>query len=211
MEAQEYPLTSERFIISIASKTIGFSKVSGMKLKSEEIQVKNEGGSDAPLLLFDQRKALNTLTLEKGVLWNEKKKDGCKDLISLAKSSLSDLIIMIYGKDRTVKRAYCADYAFVKEITLSDLNAVSPSTLIESMTIAYDLLRPLEDKKMTNMTQIPAPFSETSSTKQSASNSELSNAIEKNQKIQEKQQNQKNVAKQQKEQERKRKESRVEF
>lgn len=35
METQEYPLTSERFVVSIASNMIGFSKVSGIKLKSQ--------------------------------------------------------------------------------------------------------------------------------------------------------------------------------
>ena len=48
---------------------------------------------------------------------------------------------MVYGKDRNVKRAYCADYALVKEITLSDLNAASPNTLIESMIIVCKVMK----------------------------------------------------------------------
>ena len=215
METQEYPLTSERFVVSIASNIIGFSKVSGIKLKSQEIQVKNEGGSDIPLFLPEQRKKLNTLTLEKGVLWSEKKKDGQKDLISLAGKSLWDLIIMVYGKDRNVKRAYCA---LVKEITLSDLNAASPNTLIESMIIAYDLLRPLDNKKMEGMCPIPTADMNFSSTmvsqgnnkkEQIALDSELSDAIGKNEQIHKKQSEQRAVK--QSEQERKQKEDRVEF
>ncbi len=220
METQEYPLTSERFVVSIASNMIGFSKVSGIKLKSQEIQVKNEGGSDIPLFLPEQRKNLNTLTLEKGVLWSEKKKDGQKDLISLAGKSLWDLIIMVYGKDRNVKRAYCADYALVKEITLSDLNAASPNTLIESMIIVYDLLRPLDNKKMEGMSPIPTADMDFSSTmvsqgnnkkEQIALDSELSDAIGKNEQIHKKQSEQRAVKQKQSEQKRKQKEDRVEF
>lgn len=220
METQEYPLTSERFVISIASNMIGFSKVSGIKLKSHEIQVRNEGGSDIPLFLPEQRKNLNTLTLEKGVLWSEKKKDGQKDLISLGGKSLYDLIIMVYGKDRNVKRAYCADYALVKEISLSDLNAASPNTLIESMIIAYDLLRPLDNKKMEGMSPIPATDMNFSSSviaqgnnkkEQTALNSELSNAIGKNEQIYKKQDEQRATKQQQIEKERRQKEDRVEF
>lgn len=151
MDIEDYPLTSGQFAVSIASKIIGFAKISGMKLKSEEIQIKNEGGSDIPIFVPDQRKNMNTLTLEKGVIWNSKTKDGKSDLISLAGTALWDLILIIYGRDRTVKRAYCANYAVVKEISLSDLNASSPETLIESMIVGYDILKPLDSKKMSEL------------------------------------------------------------
>lgn len=149
---REYALQTGRYVVSIASSVMGFAKVSGMKLFADSFSAVNEGGCDAPYFVQGPRKEMNTLTFEKGVLIDGRSKKANGDLTKLAANGgLTNLIIMIMGGDGRIRKAYCAGYAVVREITLSDLDAQNMSPLIQTMTLGYDLLAPVEEKKFSEL------------------------------------------------------------
>lgn len=154
LKGRDEVLLTGKYVVSIASSVLGFSKISGMKLHADSYSAVNEGGYDAPYFVRGPRKEMNTLTFEKGVIWDGKKDKVRQTLPALVKkAAVSDLLIMILGGDGRVQTAYSADYAVIKELSLSDLDAQSVSALIQTMTVGYDVLAPVEEKKLSELEQ----------------------------------------------------------
>jgi phage tail-like protein len=131
-----YPLNNNNYVVVFGKYTMGFSKISGIALKSSEYSAINEGGRDTPYILPEQTKKINTITFEKGL--------GTSNLMSIV-NKINLLTIIIRGSDQSIKAVYYTDRAFVENINLSDLNANASEVLIQTMTVSYNTLKKVDN------------------------------------------------------------------
>ena len=127
-----YPTPSSRYLVITNNSILGFSRISGLSLKSSNVLVLNEGGTDRPYLVSQPQKDYNTMTLEKGF--------GTYELMR-AMAKMKFLMIIIRDYNGSLKGAYYFKDAVIKDIKLSDLEAKSSEVLIQTMTIAYHSLK----------------------------------------------------------------------
>lgn len=134
----EYPVMSSRYLVLTNSSILGFSKVSGLTLKSTNILALNEGGTERPYLVRQQQGEHKILMLEKGFGTYE---------VMTAMRNMRYLMILIRDAKGAMQGAYYLDDAVIKDVTLSDLEAKSSNVLIQTMTIAYHSMK-RQDKLM---------------------------------------------------------------
>ena len=127
-----YPTPSSRYLVITNNSILGFSRISGLSLKSSNVLVLNEGGTDRPYLVSQPQKEYNIMTLEKGF--------GTYELMR-AMAKMKFLMIIIRDHNGSLKGAYYFKDAVIKDIKLSDLEAKSSEVLIQTMTIAYHSLK----------------------------------------------------------------------
>lgn len=133
-----YPVTASRYLVITNTSILGFSRITGLMLRSSDILAINEGGTERPYLVRQTQSSYNTLTLEKGFGTYE---------VMRAMAKMNYLLIIIRDHSGYMKGAYYLDDAIIKDVSLSELDAKSSNVLIQSMTIAYHSLK-RQDKLM---------------------------------------------------------------
>ena len=197
----EYPFTTNHYVVSFGSIVIGFSKISGISLKTTEYTTMNEGGNDTPYILLDQNKNFNTITFEKG-FGTGFQGSNATDMLELIKEvKIRDMLLVIYDSNKERKKAYYTNTAYVKDIVLSDLNAMGQEVLIQSMTIVYDVFKESKDSSNgSGQKNVSAPssvgtnssqkvFSNNVGLQKTKENTEITKANEQNSSINQKEKN----------------------
>ncbi len=125
-----YPFPGYNFCLYIDALKIGFRSVSGLTLKKDAYTAFHEGGTNFGLsILREEKKEPCRMTLSKGVgSYNPAK----------SMSKITVLILMVMDEYHKPVHAYYFSNAYVEQVTVSDLDAESSQTMIDSITIIYD-------------------------------------------------------------------------
>lgn len=130
----EYPIQGTKYIVILGLSILSFSKISGITLYSANIRGLNEGGMNEPYLVEEPNNTPSVMKLEKGY--------GTVDVLQIIDKA-KVMLLLIKGQDNKIKGAYYTSRMMIKEVTLSDLDAGKSGILIQTMTISYTNLKPV--------------------------------------------------------------------
>lgn len=129
------PQTNHRFMLSVGSMSMSFSKISGIE-NSLEIETSKEGNNmNGNNFLVSPKSKLSVLTLEHGV---HRSSNALKKL-TLGTEIKDGNIIVLDGRLPT--QMYSFDSGIVSSFKIMDLNAMEKKVLIRSLQITHTGLR----------------------------------------------------------------------
>lgn len=133
---KEVQRRSYNFIVYFGKKQVGFEKLSGLT-EEGDFEIIREGGCNRKAYaLLNGYSREKVLTLERGVLEGEKE-------LSLYRPGYrfqDEVAIMVLGHNRTVKKSYFLNGAYIRRISQRELSAGNSGIQTVSIELGYDSL-----------------------------------------------------------------------
>lgn len=123
------PVSGYQFRVMVDQKAISFAKVGNLVMEQSYEQVREGGVNDRVLLFRAPKETADVLRLERGVWRGEQPK-------LVPGQRLRNITILVMRNQVPVK-IYAIEGGVVKSVTVSDLDALTGTVLIETMEILH--------------------------------------------------------------------------